>query len=142
TLFLLPALNVKLRPTLLAMKSGLRVVSNTFDMGDWEPDERFNLVGDCASHCSALFWIVPANVQGLWKTPRGQLVLEQKYQKLTGTLKDGTVYTPISDAKMIGSQISFSVGDDRYTGEVTGDTIRGTRSSGTRETTWQARRTH
>jgi SAM-dependent methyltransferase len=141
TLFLLPRLNVQLRPTLMAMKPGLRIVSNTFDMGDWEPDERIKLE-DCNSHCNALYWIVPANVQGMWKTPRGQLVLEQKYQVLTGTLKDGAVYTPISDAKMIGSQIVFTAGEARYTGTVSGDSIRGTRKVGTKETSWRANRSH
>jgi SAM-dependent methyltransferase len=141
TLFLLPQLNVRLRPTLMAMKPGLRIVSNTFDMGDWEPEEKVRL-DDCSSHCNALFWIVPANVQGLWKWSGGQLVIEQKYQMLTGTLKDGSVYTPITNAKMTGDKIAFNVGDVQYTGVVKGDSIRGTRKAGTKETRWQARRNH
>ena len=141
TLFLLPRLNVQLRPTLFTMKPGLRVASNTFDMGDWEADEKIKL-DDCSSHCNGLFWIVPANVQGLWKWSGGHLVIEQKYQMLTGTLKDGKVYTPITEAKMTGDKIAFSVGDAKYTGTVKGDTIRGMRKVGTKETRWQASRSH
>src|SRR5476651_608699 len=100
TLFLLPHLNVRLRPTILAMKPGVRVVSNTFDMGDWPPEERTNLAGDCMSHCTALFWIVPAKVQGRWQMPRGEFVLEQKYQMLSGTMKLGKVSTAINGGKM------------------------------------------
>ena len=110
-------------------------------MGDWEPDERFKLEY-CATHCNALFWIVPANVQGLWKTQGGQLIIEQKYQMLTGTLKDGKAYAPIADAKMTGDKIAFTAGDARYTGVVKGDTIRGTRKVGNKETRWQAKRSH
>ena len=75
TLFLLPDLNVRLRPKILNMKPGIRVVSNSFDMGDWTPDERATVTDGCTSYCNALFWIVPAKVQGKWKMPRGELVL-------------------------------------------------------------------
>ncbi len=140
TLFLLPQLNVRLRPTILAMKPGVRVVSNTFDMGDWTPDERATVPGDCTTHCNALFWIVPAKVQGTWKMPHGEFVLEQKYQMLSGTVKVGNVSTAISNGKMTGDQIAFSVGTTRYTGRVNGNTIEGINKSATGETKWQATR--
>ena len=140
TLFLLPHLNVRLRPTILAMKPGVRVVSNTFDMGDWPPEERANLAGDCMSHCTALFWIVPAKVQGKWKMPHGEFVLEQKYQMLSGTVKVGNVSAAINGGKMNGDQIAFSVGTTRYTGWVNGKAIDGISKSATGETKWQARR--
>ena len=140
TLFLLPHLNVRLRPTILAMKPGVRVVSNTFDMGDWPPEERANLAGDCMSHCTALFWIVPAKVQGKWKMPHGEFVLEQKYQMRSGTMKLGKVSAAINGGKMTGDQIAFSVGATRYTGRVNGNAIEGISKSATGETKWQAKR--
>ena len=85
TMFLLPDLNLKLRPTILKMRPGTRVVSNSFTMDDWEPDQR-ETVENCSSWCTALFWIVPAQVDGAWKTPNGALTITQKYQTFTGTL--------------------------------------------------------
>ena len=75
TLFLLPNINVRLRPKILEMKPGTRVVSNSFDMGDWTPDERVTVTEGCTNYCNALFWIVPANVQGKWKLPNGELAI-------------------------------------------------------------------
>src|SRR4029450_9695835 len=70
TMFLLPQINLQLRPTILNLKPGTRVVSNSFDMAEWEPDERKTLgPPDCTSWCNAMLWIVPAKVQGTWKTP-------------------------------------------------------------------------
>jgi Methyltransferase domain len=139
TLFLMPQLNLRLRPTLLNMKPGTRVVSNTFDMGDWEPDERVTLP-DCQSHCNALFWIVPAKVQGTWQMANGELTLQQQYQTLTGTLKVGSASGTIRDSKMIGDQITFSVGGTQYMGRVNDNTIDGIAKSPSRETKWQATR--
>ena len=125
TMFLLPDINLRLRPKILDMKPGTRIVSNTFDMGDWTPDEIAQSVDGCTSYCKANFWIVPAKVQGTWKLPQGELTLEQKYQMLTGTLKTGNNSVPISNAKMIGDQITFTAGGTQYTGKVNGNTIDG-----------------
>lgn len=92
TMFLLPEINMNLRPKILALKPGTRIVSNTFDMGDWEPDERANLSqsdGCTVSWCTALFWIVPARVGGIHKLPQGDLTLKQTFQTLSGTLRTG-----------------------------------------------------
>jgi hypothetical protein len=137
TLFLLPDLNVRLRPILLDMKPGTRVVSNTFDMGDWTPDDQINAGEGCTSYCRASFWIVPAKVAGTWKLPEGDLTLEQKYQMLTGNLKSGTTSTPITDAKMRGDQIRFKVGDRIYTGRVVDGVMEGTFGT---ETKWRGTR--
>ena len=126
TLFLLPDLNVKLRPTLLDMKPGVRVVSNSFTMGDWKEDEKITAGGDCSSWCTAYLWIVPAKVSGNWKTTRGMLNLKQEYQMLSGTLVQGNVNAIIADAKMNGEQITFTAGGAQYIGRVTGNTIEGT----------------
>jgi SAM-dependent methyltransferase len=138
TLFLLPSLNVRLRPILLDMKPGTRVVSNTFDMGDWESDDRIQATGECSSYCRAYLWIVPAKVGGTWKTADGELVLEQKYQMLTGNLKKGNVIAPISAAKMYGDQITFTAAGTEYTGKVNGNKIEGVAKSGGSEAKFEA----
>jgi hypothetical protein len=126
TMFLLPDINLRLRPKILDMKPGTRIVSNTFDMGDWTPDEVATAVDGCTSYCRANFWIVPAKVAGTWKLPQGELKLEQKYQMLTGTLRNGNVTTPITNGKMTGEQISFTVDGTTFTGKVNGSTMEGT----------------
>ncbi len=128
TMFLLPSLNVRLRPTLLDMKPGTRIVSNSFDMGDWEPDQSAGAKGECTSYCRAMLWVIPAKVEGNWKLGDGQLVLQQKYQMLTGTLGG----TAISDAKMNGDTITFKVGARTYSGRVTGNSMKGTGWAATR----------
>jgi len=139
TLFLLPNINVRLRPKILDMKPGTRVVSNSFDMGDWTPDERVTVTDGCTNYCNALFWIVPANVQGKWKLPNGELTLEQKYQNLSGTAKIDNNPRTIS-GKMTGDQIAFTVGNTSYTGRVNGNTMEGTAKSASGESKWSATR--
>jgi hypothetical protein len=97
-------------------------VSNTFTMDDWEPDQRETVGGECTSWCTALFWVVPAKVQGTWKMPSGTLTLTQKYQMVTGSLNN----TPITEGRLSGDQISFTAGGTQYTGRVNGSTIEGT----------------
>ncbi|CAN7235212.1 class I SAM-dependent methyltransferase [Bosea sp. LjRoot237] len=130
TLFLLPELNVKLRPTILNMKPGTRVVSNSFTMDDWESDESVALAENCASFCRAHKWVVPAKVAGTWRLPDGELRLTQKYQMLTGTLTSGGKRVPISEAKMNGAEIVFTAAGRRYTGKVENNQITGSREGG------------
>lgn len=132
SMFLLPELNLKLRPQLLKLKPGTRIVSNTFPMGDWTPDESFDVAGDCGAYCTALLWIVPAQVEGSWKLPGGQLVLAQTFQQLSGSLAaDGKTMT-IDRALLRGDRIAFTAGGVEYTGQVVGDTMQGEfRSAGT-----------
>jgi predicted RNA methylase len=141
TLFLLPELNERLRPTILGMKPGTRVVSNSFSMGDWQPDERAEVTEDCRGYCRALFWIVPAKVDGNWTIDQGTssraLSLKQQFQNLTGTITEGNVITPVTAGKLKGDEISFVAAGIEYTGKVDGDTIAGTTKSGE---TWQATR--
>lgn len=118
TLFLLPDINVKLRPKLLELRPGTRVVSNTFGMGDWEPDAR-ETRQDCTSWCSVLLWVVPAKVAGTWTLGAQELVLSQKYQVITGTLGA----SPISDGRVAGDTISFTAGGRTFTGRVEGATM-------------------
>jgi precorrin-6B methylase 2 len=122
TMFLLPQINLKLRPKILDMKPGTRVVSNTFTMEEWEPDVTETVGAGCTTWCTALFWIVPAKVEGAWRMPTGELTLKQTFQMLSGTL--GT--TPITAGRLRGSEITFTAGGTTYTGRVNGTTIQGT----------------
>lgn len=124
TLFLLPNLNLRLKPILLDMAPGTRVVSNSFTMGDWDPDETGEAEG-CSSYCIAYKWVVPAKVEGSWKLPDGELQLTQKYQKVEGSLLRGSEKVAITDGRLEGANIRFKVGDDEYTAKVTGKQMQG-----------------
>lgn len=140
TMFLLPEINLKLRPTLLNLAPGTRIVSNTFTMDDWDPDD-FRSVGDgCASWCTALLWVVPAKVEGTWRLPLGDLKFSQQFQVIRGTVTSGGGAVAIRDGKMRGDRISFAAGRATYTGRVTGNLMEGTISSSTGEATWTAQR--
>jgi hypothetical protein len=121
TMFLLPSINMKLRPKILDLKPGTRIVTNSFTMEDWQPDSSETIGGDCTSWCTAHLWIVPAKVEGTWKTAQGTLTLKQSFQMLSGSLNGAT----ISDAKMDGDQISFTAGGAKYSGRVNGNSISG-----------------
>ena len=133
TMFLLPELNLRLRPKILDLKPGTRIVSNSFTMDDWQPDERATISGECTSWCTALFWLVTAKVEGTWQTEKGPLVLKQTFQMLSGTFGG----TAISDARMKGDTIEFAVGAARYSGKVVGNVIQGTAAAGG---SWRATR--
>ncbi len=122
SLFLLPQLNLKLRPTLLNLKPGTRIVSNSFTMEDWEPDETAVISDDCTSWCTALFWIIPAKVEGTWGLGDADLTLTQQFQKISGTLGS----TPVTDARLRGEEITFTVGTATYAGRVNGGSMQGT----------------
>ena len=128
TLFLLPELNVKLRPKILDMKPGTRVVSNSFTMGDWQADQTQNVSEKegCTAYCTAYLWIVPAKVEGKWKLSDGELSLRQTFQQVTGSLGSNE----ISKGTLRADQITFTVGNAQYTGKVNGDTIIGTVRNG------------
>jgi hypothetical protein len=120
TLFLLPDINLQLRPKLLGLKPGTRVVSNSFDMGDWQPDVR-ETSEPCTSWCTAMSWVVPAKVDGTWQLGSQTLTLSQQYQMVTGTLAG----TPISAGKLKGEELTFTAGGKVYTGRVNGTSIAG-----------------
>jgi len=119
TMFLLPDINLKLRPKLLTMKPGTRVVSNTFTMGDWEPDAKASVEPCESSWCNVLFWIVPARVAGQWKLPQGELTLKQHYQMLSGTFRAGGKSLAV-DGKVTGDAIAFKAGGKEYHGRMNG----------------------
>jgi SAM-dependent methyltransferase len=113
TTFLLPSMNLRLRPTFLAMNPGTRIVANTFAIADWQPDETA-AVEPCERWCTALLWIVPARVGGTWRTPNGDLSLTQKFQMVSGTLGKER----IEHGRLRGDEISFVVGETTYQGRV------------------------
>ena len=138
TLFLLTDLNLRLRPTILTLRPGTRIVSNTFRMGEWEPDQTVEL--GCDTYCTAYLWIVPARVEGKWHVGQGELVLKQDFQKVSGTLTTGNVSAPISRGSLRGDQFSFNAGGGEYHGRVNGSAIEGTVKSGGKSSAWKASR--
>ena len=126
TLFLLPSINMRLRPQILDMAPGTRIVANTFTMEDWSPDQTETITGDCVSWCTALLWIVPAKVAGTWQVGSSALTLTQNFQNLSGTFGGAA----ISEAKMHGDEIAFTAGGAKYAGKVSGNAMKGTITGG------------
>ncbi len=126
TMFLLPELNLRLRPTILALRPGTRVVSNTFTMGDWLPDETAKLTsadGCSSAYCTALFWVVPARVAGIHALPGGgELVLLQEYQRLSGSLTVEGRKVPI-EGSVRGLDVRFKAGGKDYLGRWNGKIV-------------------
>jgi hypothetical protein len=122
TLYLLPYLNLKLRPTLLGMKPGTRIVSHAFTMDDWSADQI-----DSSEGRTAYLWIVPAKVEGTWKMDNGNLELKQKFQEVTGLYRSSEGLSHrVTATHLRGDQISFSVGTAIYAGRVSGTLMQGT----------------
>ena len=151
TLFLLPELNLKLRPKLLReLKPGTRIVSHDFEMGDWKPDNvRFVPNVNVYYPDGTLFkrsatfnyWVIPANAAGLWRwtvpTSSGErhysLHFSQNFQELSGKVEVQGRHKVIEDIRLVGEQLTFGVRDEmggrkvvmRFTGRIKGDTIDG-----------------
>ena len=122
TMFLLPDINIKLRPKILALKPGTRVVSNSFTMGDWKEDERATVsqqAGCETSWCTALLWIVPARVEGTHKLPQGEVTFKQRYQELSGDFVTGGRNYAL-EGKVRGEEVSFTAGGRVYRGRFSG----------------------
>jgi hypothetical protein len=146
TLYLLPTLNVKLRPTILNMKPGTRVVSHAFTMDDWQPDQI-----DTSEGRTAYLWIVPAKVEGTWHWGKHELTLQQHFQQVEGLIRADSKVAQFRNARLHGDRLSFSVIEysgmgnvqHDYAGRVSGDTVEGTvrRSDGGGEEKWTAKRT-
>jgi hypothetical protein len=155
TMYLLPTVNMKLRPRLLTeLKPGTRIVSHDFDLGDWQPDGRSTV------RKNVFLWIVPARVDGRWRVtlalPAGErsyeLELRQKFQEIDGLVRHDKKVAGLWNAQLRGTRISFVIVDDSgfidsnlyFEGTVAGDAITGTirRGVGADETqmTWRAGR--
>lgn len=129
TMFLLSDINLRLRPKILDMKPGTRVVSNTFDMGDWDADEKFEVKEGCSSYCRGFFWIVPAKVEGTWNAGGSEVTFKQTYQMVSGTVKTGNVIAPITAGRITGDSISFTAGGTVYKAKIDGSKMEGTAGS-------------
>jgi SAM-dependent methyltransferase len=141
TLFLLPDINLKLRPIILNLKPGTRIVSNTFTMSDWTPDDTATIDEEDTNWNTAYMWIVPAKAEGIWRWPQGELNLSQEFQMVSGTLKSGRETSKISSGKLQGDNIAFFVNGTKYSGQVIGNEIKGVTTSGGSTVAWAASRT-
>ena len=146
-MFLLPDINLKLRPKMLDLKPGTRIVSNTFTMGEWASDEsatvesgEYDDEDTFGSYRTALLWIVPAKVAGTWKVGQDELVLTQNFQMIEGTLKNGSSNTVIEKGRLRGDEIRFTAGDSEYSGRVNGDKIQGQVTTNGIPNAWTATR--
>jgi SAM-dependent methyltransferase len=130
-LYLLPALNLKLRPRILdELRPGTRIVSHAFTMGDWEHDEKAVVESK-----TIFFWRVPAKVAGTWKVAlpggeEGTLTLEQQFQKITGTLKTRERTHRLENARLEGAKLIFNFGQGSQAGQANAD-VSGQRLAGT-----------
>jgi SAM-dependent methyltransferase len=136
TLFLRGDLNLRLRPRLLALPPGTRVVSNTFDMGNWRPDQTARVAG-CDTWCFAHLWIVPARVEGNWTLGDALLTLEQSFQKLTGTLSRATTGQRAVTGHVEGDRVTIETTGGRYTGRLVEGRLEGSTDTGV---AWSAQR--
>jgi precorrin-6B methylase 2 len=140
TMYLLPSLNMKLRPKILDLKPGTRIVTHAFTMEDWEPDQSISV-----EERMGYLWIVPAKVAGTWTSQvgpaSGTLTIKQAFQKFDGTVNVNGKNLPLSSGKMDGDKIGFVVGDTAYSGRVSGGVIDGTAKAGTAVAVkWTAKR--
>jgi SAM-dependent methyltransferase len=131
TLYLLPTLNLRLRPTLLGMRPGTRVVSHAFGMDDWAPDEVSRAEGRTAH-----LWIVPAAVEGSWcidvsSGPSFDVALVQRFQKVEGTITLGAVEAALREPVLRGDAIRFGFVDPAGMWYELEGTVSGGRMSGT-----------
>ena len=147
TMYLLPSLNMKLRPQILALRPGTRVVTHAFNMEDWEPDESSDVDGR-----RVYFWLVPANVAVRWalelsgggNSEKLSLNFDQKFQKIEGVAYLGTLLAGLREPRLSGFRISFAYVDARgvrrdFSGRVTGATMEGSfRTDGSQEGRWSA----
>jgi hypothetical protein len=165
TMYLLPSVNLDLRPRLLQLAPGTRVVSHDFHMGDWKPDAHLTLdvkdkYGDFGGTSEVYFWVVPARVAGAWQwqltvggKPRAYEVrLDQQYQMLSGSARVGDRAVPLQAARLSGAEVGFAFVADidgtpvrhEFVGRVDGEAIHGTATlSGARvqaQLEWNARR--
>ena len=139
TMFLLPDINLKLRPKLLDLKPGTRIVSNTFTMGEWQPDVEVTTEENSMSWNTALMWIVPAKVEGIWKLGPDELNIRQEFQMVSGTLKHDNQLSDISEGKLKGDVITFRINGAAYSGQMKGkNTLLGTVTTNSNISDWVA----
>jgi SAM-dependent methyltransferase len=129
-LYLLPEIMKKLAPKFLALKPGTRIVSNTFAIEGWRPEETDKGPGECTSWCTVLLYVVPANVGGSWRLGQSELALVQNAQTVSGSLNSDAGTVPIANGRLRGDQITFTAAGVDYVGRVNGDAITGEMKGG------------
>lgn len=148
TLYLLPRINLRLRHQLLALTPGTRVVSHSFDMGDWKADET-----TYAGGATAYLWIVPANAGGEWQLrfpleggeARALLQIEQRFQHINGVAIFRDFTASLREALLEGDRVRFALTDAdghvrRFDGRLAGGEITGVVDQGARSVPFSARR--
>jgi len=130
----------RLQAKFLSMRPGTRIVSNTFAVPEWPADQRVTRP-DCTSWCTALLWIVPAQVGGEWRTDEGpRLRLDQHFQKVSGLLTGPVGSSTIQGGTIIGPDVAFTIGDASYAVRLEGEQLVGTRTAAGRTSPWRATR--
>jgi len=146
TMYLLPDLNLKLRPKILDQKPGTRVASHQFNMGEWQPDETANIDNRLAH-----LWIVPAKAGGTWslriddKAQERPLVIRQSFQMLSVQVNSGNATLAFTDGRVRGDEVSFAIMDAsvrrEFSGRIQDNSMNGTmRSAGSPDLRWSASR--
>ncbi|MCW5606305.1 MAG: class I SAM-dependent methyltransferase [Burkholderiales bacterium] len=146
TMYLLPRVNLELRPKLLELRPGTRLVSHDFSMEDWKPDDHVRMYvkekyGASGGESDIYFWVVPAKAAGRWQwelTVSGkripyEVTLTQQFQMISGTARIGGRSVKLQNARLRGDQISFTFAAEvngaqvkhDFTGRVAGDSIVG-----------------
>tara|TARA_B100001123_G_scaffold435462_3_gene564050 strand:- start:11152 stop:12102 length:951 start_codon:yes stop_codon:yes gene_type:complete len=149
TMFLLPDINYQLRPHLLELTPGTRIVSNTWDLSGaegnfeapgWLPDETV-VIDPCPTWCTSLLWVVPAKVEGTWQLGEQEMELQQQFQRFTGQLRYEGRLLAIEQGRIHGTELSFQLNNRRYTGSVEEQTMSGFASTPDGDSeNWQATR--
>lgn len=141
TMFLLPRLNAKLKPVLLELKPGTRIITNTFSMEDWIYDEKREVDDETITWNTAYLWIVPAKVEGLWEFTDGEMELTRKYQMVSGKMNiNGNSYS-ISEGKLRGDFLSFTCNGIDYKCTVSNNEMNGVAVKDGKTTAWEAVKT-
>ena len=140
-LFLLTENLGRLVPKFLDLKPGSRIVTNSYEIPGWTADVSETVRDSCNSFCNVFLYVVPAKAAGAWRMPEGDLVLEQDFQRLSGTFEIGGARVPIQNGRLNGAEIRFSVNGVEYAGRIDGDTMEGIAKGGTTSTAWRGTRT-
>jgi len=138
--FLLTENMRRLQTKFLTLRPGTRIVSNTFGIPEWPADARVTRP-DCTAWCTALLWVVPAQVGGEWQVEGGPaLRLDQHFQKVTGLLSGPVGSSTIQGGTVNGPEVSFTIGDASIVAHLEGDRLEGTRTEAGRTSQWIATR--
>jgi len=138
-LFLTPEMSIRLRPKLLSLKPGTRIVANTFGIGDWNADATAVLTENCDRWCTARLWIVPAKVAGTWQMAAGEMNLKQTYQTFSGKLTNSTGATSLA-GRLRGDGIFFAIGKTQFTGRVADNLMEGFERTAGKDSRFKATR--